>query len=764
MSAKVKQSRASVIEGVELHTKNNNIKHHTSEITKEKLIVRRGKRFKVSVTLAAAFNPELHHFHFTAKTGELPSEDVGTLSNFGVPDNVKRSPDAKAVWKVQLKKSRRSPKDVVKFFITPPADAPIGRYTLTVKLKDEEVELATLVVLFNPWCRADWVYLRYKKKRKEYVMNEHGTIYRGSGNYIMPSPWDFGQFEEDMVDICLKMLDVNPKHKSDPSDDVSARCNPIYVGRVVSRMINSLDDQGVLEGRWDGSYSDGFSPTHWTNSHEILKKWFQKDCNAVKYGQCWVFACVMCSVMRLLGIPCRVVSNFSSAHDVDRNLTIDVYHSEDGVESRESADSIWNFHVWTEAWMKRPDLPDDGKYNGWQVLDPTPQETSGGVYRCGPASVKAILAGETDLKYDIPFVFAEVNADCVDWLLKADGSKVAVMTDSHRVGKNISTKSVGSDKRLDITKTYKHEEGSEKERSVFKYAVTRDYSKVDEVEEEEEEEEEEEVDDDDDDDDDEEKEEEEDEDQDEEDDEEEEMATNEGPSAGDGGEDADCSTPSLPLTLKFEEVSTPINGEDVKVNLVVHNLGSDAKCLSINISVQAMNYNGTPCAKIQKAVKEETLHPDKDLSIPIVVPFSAYYKSMLNSDSMKISAVVTDKEKPDDPFLAEDDVVLVDPPITVTVPGPAKLNHLTCGEVVFVNPIKEVLKNCTMTLSGSGLYRDDAETKLPDVNPGEELRFPFTFAPYKVGVKTLVADFDCSFFRDIKCICKVKVRPENPCR
>lgn len=40
-----------------------------------------------------------------------------------------------------------------------------------------------------------------------------------------------------------------------------------------------------------------------------------------------------------------------------------------------------------------------------------------GVYCCGPASVKAIHSGQTDLKYDIPFVFAEVNADCVDWLV-----------------------------------------------------------------------------------------------------------------------------------------------------------------------------------------------------------------------------------------------------------------------------------------------------------------------------------------------------------
>lgn len=58
-----------------------------------------------------------------------------------------------------------------------------------------------------------------------------------------------------------------------------------------------------------------------------------------------------------------------------------------------------------------------------------------------------------------------------------------------------------------------------------------------------------------------------------------------------------------------------------------------------------------------------------DLSIPILVPFSVYQKPMLECDSMKVSAVVTDKQNPDNPYLAEDDVVLLDPPISVTVSG-----------------------------------------------------------------------------------------------
>lgn len=45
--------------------------------------------------------------------------------------------------------------------------------------------------------------------------------------------------------------------------------------------------------------------------------------------------------MRLLGIPCRVITNFQSAHDNNKNLIIDVYHADYGVRERPSPDSIW---------------------------------------------------------------------------------------------------------------------------------------------------------------------------------------------------------------------------------------------------------------------------------------------------------------------------------------------------------------------------------------------------------------------------------------
>ena len=93
-------------------------------------------------------------------------------------------------------------------------------------------------------------------------------------------------------------------------------------------------------------------------------------------------------VCRALGLPCRNVTNYLSAHDTNKSMTVDKFVNEEGEETTISEvdgvfneaspkDSIWNFHVWNEVWMSREDLP-DSIYNGWQVIDATPQEESEG--------------------------------------------------------------------------------------------------------------------------------------------------------------------------------------------------------------------------------------------------------------------------------------------------------------------------------------------------------------------------------------------------
>lgn len=47
------------------------------------------------------------------------------------------------------------------------------------------------------------------------------------------------QFEEDILDISLAVLDRSLKHREDPAVDVSQRNSPVYVSRVVSATVKS---------------------------------------------------------------------------------------------------------------------------------------------------------------------------------------------------------------------------------------------------------------------------------------------------------------------------------------------------------------------------------------------------------------------------------------------------------------------------------------------------------------------------------------------
>ncbi|KAG9277846.1 protein-glutamine gamma-glutamyltransferase 2-like [Astyanax mexicanus] len=679
---------------VQLNCEKNNKEHRTDDIAPNKLIVRRGKPFQLTFLTERPFQPTQDYFEITVETGPNASESKGTKSSFGFQA---RSGPGKP-WSMQLISSTTTSFTVS---ICPPANACVGLYSLSVKTTPSSASLTalgSLIILFNPWCEDDSVYMVKEEERREYVMSEQGMLYTGSSDSIHAAGWDFGQFEDDVIDICLKLLDKNPKCVRNAAEDFSARCSPIYVGRVVSAMINVNDyDNGVLAGRWDGSYSDGVNPGSWSSSVEILRKWIQNGCGPVKYGQCWVFAAVMCTVLRRLGIPCRVVTNFDSAHDTNTNLTVDVFINENGVEEKE--DSIWNFHVWVEAWMKRPDISDSSLYDGWQVLDPTPQEKSEGSYCCGPAPLKAILEGHTNLKYDVPFVFAEVNADVVKWIVHPDGSRKKLRTDTSSVGNRISTKAVGTDRRLDITNLYKHQEGSKAERDEFNNAMRN-------------------------------------------------MGLSEDPAPA-------------AVVMKIEEVVKPVTGSDIKLNLTLRNTGSTPQTLILQINAQTMRYTGTPSGNIYKDQKEIQLQPNKEQSVPITIPFADYGEKMLNNNSIKVSAVAKNAKDPKEVYMADKDIVPHSPPLTITVKGTAVLYNDLIVEVMFENPLSETLKNCSITLAGSGLLSSPEISQIATLNAGQRVRVIVTFQPYRTGLKKLVADFQCSNFTKINTSCNIDVKPSS---
>jgi len=344
-----------------------------------------------------------------------------------------------------------------------PHTLPVGEYSLSVAIGGNLAAAGNLgsprvMILMNPWCGRSDEYVSDDNEREEYVLLEGGLLFRGM--FLWPSAlgWVYGQFEPGVLAAVCKIL------KTLPAAD---RASPALVSRAVAALCNAQDDNGVLVGNWSGDYRDGKAPTSWTGSVDILSNWVQTG-SPIKYGQCWVFAGVLTSALRCLGIAARPVTNFESAHDANSTRMIEKVYDEDGKKLQENGDSIWNYHVWVEAWMARPDLQRVSALNlsGWQAVDATPQEISGNKFQCGPASLAAVKLGLA-LPYDTDFVIGEVNADVRRYVRMNSGELKLVAVNKDHVGRKVLTKQRGSwdENGIDITHTYKAAEGSILERA-----------------------------------------------------------------------------------------------------------------------------------------------------------------------------------------------------------------------------------------------------------------------------------------------------------
>ncbi|XP_072370766.1 protein-glutamine gamma-glutamyltransferase 2-like isoform X2 [Scyliorhinus torazame] len=673
---------------VDFQFEKNNKEHRTDKISTKRLITRRGQSFKIKLNFTDGFNPSETKLQMVFKTGPEPKNSNGTLIEvpFTKSLNLKR-------WSGIITSSTSSKLCLA---ISPSPRAKIGYHTLTLQHAfdlDVQYHIGTFVVLFNPWCSEDEVFLNSDLQRDEYVMNENGIIYVGSSDYMSDISWNFGQFEDDILDICLKILDKAPKYVKNPSKALRRRGLPVHIARIVSAMVNSNDDSGVLVGRWSPPYSAGVYPGKWNGSLAILRKWSENGCRRVRYGQCWVFAAVTCTVLRCLGIPTRVVTNFDSAHDTNANLTIDEYYDVEANSMGESEDSIWNFHVWVESWMTRNDLSPG--FDGWQAVDATPQEESDGTYCCGPASVNAIKEGEVEMKYDVPFVFAEVNAHCVNWLIFENGEKMKIDVDESRVGHKISTKSCGTDEREDITSNYKYPDGSVQEADIFEKANRTQNIPI-----------------------------------------------------------ADKT-----LNLSMTTDLPIHNGKPFTVSLVVSNKTSKKKVCSVNFWAKKRRYHGVSENKCIKKLKQEiTISPNEDMKIPVKLDYKEYgmFPDMYNL--IKLISVVTDVST-EEKACAIKDISLINPKLTVKMMNfSAVLNKKVHIEVSFQNSFPEILKECVLTLEGAGLIEGEMEVNVPNVAVNELAKIKCTFTPYKTGLKKLLLDFDCDKLRDVKGFLNITVQ------
>ncbi|KAK2500014.1 hypothetical protein MC885_010344 [Smutsia gigantea] len=654
------------------------------EISADRLLVRRGQPFSITLYFRnRGFHPNWDNIIFVTETGPLPDLASGTRALFSLAGRHGPSP-----WIASLEANGATSLEVSLYA---PPTAAVGRYLLKIHIDSFQrsvtaYQLGEFILLFNPWCSGDSVYLDSEPQRQEYV------------------------FEENIIDICLELLDKSLNFQFDPATDCALRGSPVYISRVVSAMINSNDDNGVLNGNWSENYLDGVNPAEWTGSVAILKQWHATGCQPVRYGQCWVFAAIMCTVMRCLGIPTRVITNFDSGHDTDGNLIIDEYYDSTGrILENKKKDTVWNFHVWNECWMARNDLPPG--YGGWQVLDATPQETSNGLYCCGPASVRAIREGEVDLNYDTAFAFSMVNADCKSWLVYG-GKEQILHQNTSSVGNFISTKGIQSDERDDITESYKYREGSPQERQVFLKALHKlKFGRS--------------------------------------------QGPNQAASQPPGSMPVSSNAPSLrpsdvvQVSLKFQLLDPPNMGQDIRFALLALNMSAQFKYLKVNLSAQSLLHDGSPLPPFWQDTAFITLSPEEAKTYPCKIPYSQYSQYLSTDKLIRISALGEEKNSPEK-ILVNKIITLTYPGIMINVLGAAIVNRPLSIQVLFSNPLSEQVADCVLTVEGSGLFRKQQRVFIGLLRPQHRASIVLETVPFKSGQRQIQANLRSNKFKDIK--------------
>ncbi|XP_060950230.1 coagulation factor XIII A chain-like [Limanda limanda] len=615
------------VQNVDMCQPVNKPNHFTSAYDIPNLVVRRGQEFVVRITFSRALTQQ-DDFQLEFLIGSSPSASKGSL--IVVTFGSRRG----GAWSGRILETRGQ---MVMVGVTPTPDAIVGKFRTYVAVevngglqRTSRTTSTDLYLLFNAWCPDDCVFLPDESERQEYVLNDYGVIFQGTVNSVAHRNWMYGQFERGVLDACIYILDASQMPITDRGD-------AIKLIRKGSAMVNSQDDRGVMVGNWSDDFSMGTSPTSWTGSTNILLKYASSGV-PVSFAQCWVFAGVFNTFLRCLGLPSRVITTFSSAHDNTGNLKIDlIFHPDGTPDERHTTDSIWNYHCWNEVCMVRHDLP--RHLGGWQVVDATPQETSDGHYRCGPASVNAIRDGLLCHPFDCGFVFAEVNSDVVFMNRDRYGTLTPFRVDKTHVGQAVYTKAVGGYGPVDITHTYKYPQDSPQDKLTMsraeEYGCARDHS--------------------------------------------------------------DLSEPELSVSISVEQAML---GQDLKLVMDFQNLGEVSRSIAAHLSGSVVFYTGVSAAQFKDQNFGVTVPAQQTERVQVTIPAQDYMPHMGGQLSLRF--VVTGQAD-DQSVSAIKVVELMTPKLTVEVYGQPQVQQQMFVTVSFTNTFSFPLTNATLVLDGPGL-------------------------------------------------------------
>ncbi|XP_004709533.1 protein 4.2 [Echinops telfairi] len=670
------------IKSCDFQAARNNEEHHTRAISSRHLIVRRGQSFTITLCFRApvkAFLPAMKKVVLVAQTGEQPSKTNRTQATFPIS-----SLGENTRWSAMVKERDAQSWSIA---VMAPTDAIIGHYSLLLQSSSKKKYLlGKFILLFNPWNHGDEVFLENEAQRREYLLNQNGLIYLGTANCIQTEPWDFGQFERDVVDLSLDLLSVDKQ--------VEKWSSPLHVARVLGSLLQVLQKKSVLPTLQPQVTQEEALLAKLRGSVPILRQWLTGQGRPVFEDQAWVLAAVACTVLRCLGIPARVLTTFASAQGTGGNLMVDEYYNDEGLWHGESQSGrIWVFQTSTECWMARPALPQG--YGGWQILYPSLPQGERVLDACELVPVRAVKEGMLDLTPGVADLFAAVNATCVVWKCYEDGTLELTNSNTKYVGNNISTKGVGSDRCEDITQNYKYPEGSLEEQLVL------------------------------------------------------ERVQRERMEHGKDNRIHPPSVETLdPLYLFLDAPSSlPLRG-DARFSVTLVNPSDQEKEVQLTIGVQAVYYNGVLAAELWREKLPLTLSANLEKKITTSLSFSYFERNPPANSFLRLTVMATHSQTSLSCF-AQEDIAIRRPHLVIEMPEAAEQYQPLKASVSIRNSLGVPLTDCVISILGRGLIHRERAYRLSSVRPGNTLNTQFQITPTKVGLHRLTVEMDCNMFQNL---------------
>ncbi|XP_032153608.1 erythrocyte membrane protein band 4.2 isoform X1 [Sapajus apella] len=669
------------IKSCDFQVARNNEEHHTKALSSRRLFVRRGQPFTIILHFRApvhAFLPALKKVALTAQTGEQPSKVNKTQATFQIS-----SLGDQKLWSAVVEERDAQSWTIS---VTTPADAVIGHYSLLLQFSGRKpCLLGQFTLLFNPWNRDDAVFLNNEAQRREYLLNQNGLIYLGTADCIQAESWDFGQFEGDVIDLSLRLLNED-KH-------IEKWSQPVHVARVLGALLHALKEKRVLPTPQTQATEEGALLNKRRGSVPILRQWLTGRGRPVYDGQAWVLAAVACTVLRCLGIPARVVTTFASAQGTGGRLLLDEYYNEEGLQNGEGQRGrIWIFQTSTECWMTRPALPQG--YDGWQILHPCAPNGGRVLGSCDLVPVRAVKEGMLGLTPAVSDLFAAINASCVVWKCREDGKLELTDSNTKYVGNNISTKGVGSDRCEDITQNYKYPEGSLQEKEVLE-RVKKERMKF----------------------------------------------------GKDNGICPPSFQTANPLYLFLKAPSSlPLRGDgQISVTLINH---SEQKAVQLAIGVQAVHYNGVLAAELWRKKLSLTLSDNLEKTITIGLLFSYFEQNVPENTFLRLTAMATYSESSLSCF-AQEDIAICKPHLAIKMPEKAEQYQPLTASVSIQNSLDAPMEDCVISILGRGLIHRERSYRFGSVWPENTMCTQFQFTPTHLGLQRLTVEVDCNMFQNL---------------